>query len=124
MTGKKEITAAEVKEEIKKGLRNFNGATIKGNLYLGGATIEGDLDFRGATIKGDLNFGRAPIEGNLYLGGATIEGNLYLGGATIEGELDFSTKEGPTKIYVSPEMAERVHFAAPNIPLVMETKPR
>jgi hypothetical protein len=39
--------------------------------------------------------------------------------ATIEGCLDLSFKEGPRKIYVSPEMAQLVHWSAPNVPLVV-----
>jgi len=42
---------------------------------------------------------------------------LNLHGATIEGDLFLTTKKGPTRIRVSPEMAQLVHWAAPTIPL-------
>ena len=73
---------------------------------------------RDAILGGESLSGRT-IKGSLHLGGATIDGSLYLAGATINGSLDFSTKFGPNKIYVYCEMAERVHWAAPNVPLVV-----
>ena len=51
--------------------------------------------------------------------GTTIKGNLYLGGATIKGELNLTTKKGPTQIFVSPSMAQLIHWAAPTIPMVV-----
>lgn len=104
---KLDLSPQEARDAILRG-ESLSGRTINGSLDLGGATIDGFLDLTGAAIKGSL-----------YLAGATINRSLYLGGATISGSLDFSTKFGPNKIYVHFEMAERVRWAAPNVPLVV-----
>jgi len=50
------------------------------------------------------------------------QGIRHFAWVTIEGDLVLSTKEGPKRIYVSPEMAQSVHFAAPTVPLVVTKK--
>ena len=105
------LSGEEARKKILEGGLNFADATIKGNLWFTNATIKGDIDFTDVTIKGDLD-----------LAGATIEGNLALAGATIKGILDFSTLKGPAKIYVSPDLAQIVHLAAPNVPLAVTKK--
>ena len=95
------------------------GATVKGHLDLAGATVKGHLDLGGATVKGDLYLRGATVKGNLYLEGATVKGDLYLRGATVGGCLNFVWTKGPSCIYVSPKLAQLVHWSAPTTPLVV-----
>lgn len=101
------------------GTLALGGAVIKGNLYVSEATIKGDLYLDSAEIEGDLTLSGISVEGNLELENAFIKGNLYLNGATIRGVIKIATKNGPKMIYVSQDMVELVHWAAPTIPLVV-----
>lgn len=89
---------------------------------LEGFTIEGTLDLGEAIIRGILDLGEVTIEGGLNLEGATIGSCLNLEGAIIEGTLNLSTKSGPTRIFVTPGLAQLVHWSAPTIPLVVVKK--
>jgi len=142
---KKELTAREAEEGIEKGWgTDLKDKIIKGDLDLSVATIVGGLHFKNVTIEGSLFLPEAIIKGDLWLEetiitgalllhGATINGKLWLDrtfiedflnleGATINNSLNLATRKGPTKIYVDEEMAQLVHFAAPNIPLVVKKK--
>jgi len=129
-----------------KGFLDFSGAVIEGFLNFSGAIIEGFLDLSGVTIRsflnlitanigGCLDIGEATIGGDLNLSGAIIEGFLDLSGVTFEDQpctsclnlervtiksgLDLSFKKEPNKIFVSQDLAQIVHWAAPTVPLVV-----
>jgi len=123
--GKKEkdkvvLTPREVKKDILLGRRrDFAGVTIKGDLSLVGSIIEGSLYLIGVTIEGYLDFRGATINGDLFLDGSTIKHSLDFRKAAIIGRLSLATKKGPLKILVSQIDAQRIHYAAPTVPLVI-----
>lgn len=98
---------------------NLANVTIKGNFSLLDVTVGGPLHLERVTINGTLNLSYVRIVGGLYLLDLIIEESLYLVGVTIDRFMELSFKRGPTKIYVSPRMAQRVHWAAPNTSLVV-----
>jgi len=114
---------------IKGYLNVDDDVTFEGHLDLSEAIVEGNVTLL-ITMKGSLIMKESKIIGHLNLGGSTIN-KLFLKDATIKGELnlrntiiagtlDISTKEGPTRIIVnSIGMAERVHYAAPTVPIVI-----
>jgi hypothetical protein len=97
----------------------FKEGTIEGEVVLDKIITEVSASFEETVFKRSVGLYRSVIGGNLYFDDAIIEGFLYLIDTKIEGELDLSTKKGPKKIYVSPELKEVVHLAAPTIPLVI-----
>jgi len=111
--------AVMMRKIICAGNITLDGAVINGDVYIGKAVISGSLYLDGAEIEGNLTLSGISIGGNLGLGNASIKGNLYLNGATIKGVIKLATKRGPSMIFVSPDMAELVHWSAPTIPLVV-----
>ena len=97
----------------------LGGAVINGTVYVRGAIIKGNLYLDSALIKGYLILSGTSVEGKLDLDGASIGGDLYLEKVAVKGSINLSFKSGPRKIFVSPDMAELVHWAAPIIPLVV-----
>jgi hypothetical protein len=118
------------KESILKGrlfatgclFRNgftFEEGTSEDEVVLDKITTEVGVSFGETAFKGSVGLYRSVISGNLDFDDTIIECSLYIINTIIEGELDLSTKKGPKKIYVSPELKEVVHLAAPTIPLVI-----
>ncbi len=100
----------EIRKKLNRGYRNFGGIIIDGNLLFSNITIKG---------KQELNFSEATFGGNLSFSRAVFEGDLFLIKTTIMGSLDFSTKKGPKRIFVDPQMAQFIHYAAPTVPLIV-----
>lgn len=75
--------------------------------------IEGNLDLSGEIFEKDIYLFDVTIKGDLDLRDAIILGSLQLQRATIKGDMNLATKSGPTKIIVSPAMAEQVRQLAP-----------
>jgi hypothetical protein len=141
---KKVLTADEVKKKILEGRGDFSNLIINGSSMFSEETIENTLVFNGTIIKGELNFVKTIVRGSLYFREATVEDNIgfletfitgildfsravikdsmFFRETTALGGIDLSTKNGPTKIYVSEEMAQLIHFSAPTIPLVIKKK--
>lgn len=127
---KEELTAEEVGAEIRNGRTDFRGRTIKGELALVNRTIDGNLLFKGAifigsgvrfngtTVKGYLDFENAAFEQKIEdpMSSGTF---LDITNIHVVGPIILAFKKPPTKIYVSPEIAELVHWAAPAVPLVV-----
>ncbi|TAN57405.1 hypothetical protein EPN15_04405 [Patescibacteria group bacterium] len=90
-----------------------------GMIDLTGAIIEGNLEILCTSIKYDLELTNATIAGELDLEGTSFGGDLYLCGIKVYGTINLNTESGPRKIFVSPDMAELVHWSAPTIPLVV-----
>lgn len=109
-------------EDIALGKLNFVRTTIEGHIQMTRVTINGDLCFAGAIIKAYVDLQGITIKGDLDLSSAIIESTLHLNNTTIEGNMDLSLRKGPSKIYVYSEMAQLVHWAAPNTPLVVQKK--
>lgn len=95
----------------------FNGAQVKGDLFLQGAEINGKLDCKteegyctkvgcnaslaGAKVSGEVDFSEAEVNDSLLLQGAKIDGDLHctctkvgkkarLTGAKVSGDVNFS----------------------------------
>ena len=94
-----------------RGYLNLSMTIIKGGVWISSTEIKGYLDLRQAKIEGDLS-----LRG---IDGSTLHNELLLEGVSIRGYLNLAAKKGPTVIYVEPEIAEIVHWAAPNIPIVV-----
>ena len=125
MKGKMVFSNVEAREKILERKDTFllpvdlKGKTIVGDLDIYGETIERFVDLANTTVKGDLNFGNTTFKRGLSLSGAIVEGILNAGGMIFKKVIDLSTKEGPKKIWVDQKNAQMMHWAAPNIPLVI-----
>ncbi|MEK7519696.1 MAG: hypothetical protein AAB581_00410 [Patescibacteria group bacterium] len=136
------INKSEILSELLAGRKNFQGLIFSGDMTIDAndlakleckASLQG-IDIRGKVIfdgfKNGLDLSFSMIRSNLILAGLTIEGDLNLEGATIKGymdlketrvigTLDLTFESPPQCIIVSLDMAERVHWAAPTVPLVV-----
>lgn len=120
-TTAKKVTAEEVKKEIEGGKKDFSNLSITGNLCLSGAMVKEELIFRKTIFEGSLNFEGATFKESLSFEGATFEGSLNFKGVILKKPLNLATKKGPLYISVNENMAELIHYANPNVPLVLSS---
>ena len=140
---REELSPEQVMEQLSNGRQDFSNTWIDGSLDLSERVFEGDLSFQGATVTedfsmidtrvgGDLNLESASfnnldlqcvkVSGDLTLHNATIYRILVLEVISIEGLVDLSIDyhEGVcTRIMVNRELAETVHWSAPQVPLIV-----
>jgi hypothetical protein len=84
------------------------------------------IDLNAAVIEGHVFLNDAKIKdyGKIKMDGTIIKGFLDIQGVDLTTlNLDFSFKSGPTKIICTPDQADILHLAAPNIPLYIIRKP-
>jgi hypothetical protein len=117
---------------------DLENITVNGNVFLGtreNPTVMGDVLMSDVIVNsvilpsdhnlsGSLVLNRAELgeeiddwETCLYLSGH-LKGGLHVPGTVLNGTVDISTQTGPGYIKVHSEYAERIHRAAPTVPLV------
>jgi len=126
---KEELTAEEVVAEVRSGYEDFRGRTIKGETTLSNQIINGNLLFQGAVFTGSVHLNCAVIKGILDFENAVFEQKikdptssgtfLDMTNIQVTGCIILAFEKPPAKIYVSLEIAELVHWAAPTVPLVV-----
>ena len=86
-----------------------------------GLTIEGDLTFTESNIKW-LELENLVIRDNLTLDSAVVEGEAKIINVKVGKRLNLLTKSGPKAIITTPESAQYIHWATPNVPLILQYK--
>jgi len=98
--------------------------TVEGNVLMSDISADSVILRPEYSLVGNLVLNRAELgEGSewwnasLYLAGR-FEGGLHILGTDLHGTVDLSTGTGPEYIKVHPKYAERIHRAAPTVPLM------
>lgn len=93
-------------------------SVIGGGLRLDHSVINGDLVIDSSSIN-NLGMNRTIINGNLIICKSSVLRLIELRDTEIKGYIRVMATNGPEEIFVSENMAQRIHFAAPTVPLVV-----
>lgn len=95
-------------------------SSFRGYLTIQNIRIQGLLALSDVTLNGNFVLECSHIVKSLILRGANFQGRyLSLVGTFIDGAIDLSGVTNLKGIYVHVDLAERVHWAAPGIPLIV-----